>query len=77
MDATGRRFGRVAGSARPHQAAELSSSAFDPGRERPRERLAAHGAGALSAAELIGVLWGSGSHGRTAVDAAVDALRRH
>jgi len=48
-----------------------------PESERPRERLAVHGAGALSAAELIGVLWGSGSHGKTAVDAAADALRRH
>ena len=45
--------------------------------ERPRERLALHGAGALSAAELIGVLWGSGTHGHPAIDAAFDALRRH
>ena len=45
--------------------------------ERPRERLALHGAGALSAAELIGVVWGSGTRGHTAVDAALDALRRH
>jgi DNA repair protein RadC len=45
--------------------------------ERPRERLALHGAGALSAAELIGVLWGSGIRGHTAVDAAFDALQRH
>jgi DNA repair protein RadC len=45
--------------------------------ERPRERLAAHGAGALSAAELIGIVWGSGTRGKTAVDAAADALRRH
>ena len=45
--------------------------------ERPRERLALHGAGALSAAELIGVVWGSGTRGRTAVDSAMDVLRRH
>lgn len=45
--------------------------------ERPRERLAQHGAAALSAAELIGVLWGSGTHGKTAVEAAAEALRRH
>jgi DNA repair protein RadC len=45
--------------------------------ERPRERLAVHGAAALSAAELIGVLWGTGTQGLTAVDAASDALRRH
>jgi DNA repair protein RadC len=50
---------------------------FPPRQERPRERLALHGAGALSAAELIGILWGSGIHGHTAVDAASDALRRH
>jgi DNA repair protein RadC len=45
--------------------------------ERPRERLAAHGAGALSSAELIGVLWGSGTRGKSALDAAADALRQH
>lgn len=47
------------------------------GSERPRERMALHGPGALSSAELIGVLWGSGTHGHTALDAAADALRRH
>ena len=36
-----------------------------------------HGPAALSAAELIGVLWGSGTRGTTALDAAADALRRH
>jgi DNA repair protein RadC len=45
--------------------------------ERPRERLAVHGAAALSAAELIGLLWGTGTQGLTAVEAAADALRRH
>jgi DNA repair protein RadC len=35
------------------------------------------GAGGLSAAELIGLLWGSGSRGRSAVDLAEDALARH
>jgi DNA repair protein RadC len=50
---------------------------YFPAYERPRERLALHGAGALSAAELIGILWGSGTRGRTAVDSAMDALRRH
>lgn len=45
--------------------------------ERPRERLAAHGPAALSAAELIGVLWGTGTRGTTSVAAAADALRRH
>lgn len=45
--------------------------------ERPRERLAVHGAAALSAAELIGLLWGTGTQGLSAVEAAADALRRH
>ncbi len=58
------------------QVSEGHASAFVPS-ERPRERLAAHGAGALSAAELIGIVWGSGTAGRTAFDAASDALRRH
>ena len=59
--------------------AERSANSIGPlpVRERPRERLVLHGAGALSAAELIGVLWGSGTRGHTAVDAAIDALRRH
>src|SRR5712691_1063578 len=48
-----------------------------PASERPRERLALRGAGGLSAAELIGLLWGSGSRGRSAVDLATDALARH
>ena len=45
-----------------------------PAAERPRERLALRGAGGLTAAELIGLLWGSGSRGRSAVDIAADAL---
>jgi DNA repair protein RadC len=48
-----------------------------PATERPRERLAARGAAGLSAAELIGLLWGSGSRGRSAVDLAEDALARY
>jgi DNA repair protein RadC len=48
-----------------------------PASERPRERLAMRGAGGLSAAELIALLWGSGSRGRSAVDLAGDALARH
>jgi DNA repair protein RadC len=47
-----------------------------PAAERPRERLALRGAGGLSAAELIGLIWGSGSRGRSAVDLAEDALAR-
>jgi DNA repair protein RadC len=48
-----------------------------PPTERPRERMAARGAAGLSSAELIGLLWGSGSRGRSAVDLAEDALGRH
>lgn len=61
------------------RAAERPATAIGlmPATERPRERLAMHGPAALSSAELIGVLWGSGTRGATAVDAASDALRRH
>src|SRR6478672_11767378 len=45
--------------------------------ERPRERLAARGAAGLTTAELIGLVWGSGTRGRSAVDVAGDALARH
>jgi DNA repair protein RadC len=48
-----------------------------PATERPRERLAMRGPAGLSAAELIGLIWGSGSRGRSAVDLAEDALARH
>ena len=48
-----------------------------PVAERPRERLAQRGAGGLTAAELIGLLWGSGMRGRSAVDLAADALAMH
>jgi DNA repair protein RadC len=48
-----------------------------PVAERPRERLALRGPGGLSAAELIAVVWGTGSRGRTAVDLAEEALARH
>jgi DNA repair protein RadC len=48
-----------------------------PETERPRERMAMYGPGALSAVELIGVLWGSGTQGHTAVDAASMAMQRH
>ncbi len=45
--------------------------------ERPRERLALRGVGGLTSAELIGLVWGSGTRGRSAVDLAADALARH
>ncbi len=45
--------------------------------ERPRERLALRGVGGLTSAELIGLVWGSGTRGRSAVDLAADALVGH
>ena len=48
-----------------------------PATERPRERLALRGAAGLTAAELIALVWGSGTRGRSAVDLAGDALARH
>jgi DNA repair protein RadC len=47
-----------------------------PPSERPRERLQLRGPSGLTAAELIGLLWGSGGRGRSAVDLATDALGR-
>ncbi|HET7027154.1 MAG TPA: DNA repair protein RadC [Candidatus Limnocylindrales bacterium] len=47
-----------------------------PADERPRERLALRGAAGLSAAELIGLVWGSGASGRSSVDIASEALGR-
>jgi DNA repair protein RadC len=44
--------------------------------ERPRERLALRGPAGLSAAELIGLIWGSGAAGRSAVDIATDTMAR-
>jgi DNA repair protein RadC len=48
-----------------------------PASERPRERLALRGPAGLTAAELIGLLWGSGAHGRSAVELATEGLSRH
>jgi DNA repair protein RadC len=48
-----------------------------PAPERPRERLAMRGPAGLSASELIALLWGAGSRGRSAIDLAEDALARH
>src|SRR2546421_7723240 len=41
-----------------------------PGRERPREKLLERGAHALSDAELVALLLGSGTPGRSAVELA-------
>jgi DNA repair protein RadC len=48
-----------------------------PPAERPRERLALRGVGGLTSAELIGLVWGSGTRGRSSVDLAADTLARH
>jgi len=48
-----------------------------PATERPRERLQLRGAGGLTSAELVALVWGTGGRGRTAVDVAEDALARH
>jgi len=47
-----------------------------PSSERPRERLQLRGAAGLTAAELIGLVWGSGTTGRSAIDVATDAIAR-
>jgi DNA repair protein RadC len=48
-----------------------------PEDERPREKLAAHGASALSDAELIAILIRTGKIGANAIDVARDLLKRH
>ncbi len=48
-----------------------------PATERPRERLALRGAAGLTAAELVALIWGSGTRGRSAVDLAGDVLVRY
>jgi DNA repair protein RadC len=48
-----------------------------PAAERPRERLALRGATGLSSAELLALVWGSGTAGRSATDIANEALARH
>ena len=47
-----------------------------PLRERPRERLAAHGAAALSDAELLALIVRTGVAGKSALDIARDAIAR-
>jgi DNA repair protein RadC len=46
-----------------------------PADDRPRERLARHGAAALSDTELIAILVGPGRPGRSSIDLAREALR--
>ena len=45
-----------------------------PTTERPRERLRSHGAQALSSSELIAILVGSGSEGRSALGIGQEIL---
>ncbi len=45
-----------------------------PSAERPRERLKQHGPHALSAIELVAILFGSGSEGRSSIDLAREVL---
>lgn len=45
--------------------------------QRPRERLLSHGAEALSDAELVAILLGSGRAGESAVAVAHGLLRAH
>src|SRR5512146_3129268 len=47
-----------------------------PAAERPRERLQLRGAAGLTAAELVALVWGSGSRGVNAVDLAASLLAR-
>jgi len=48
-----------------------------PAEERPREKLLARGAGALSDAELLAIFLGSGLRGRDAVQTARELLAAH
>ncbi|HET8941944.1 MAG TPA: DNA repair protein RadC [Rudaea sp.] len=48
-----------------------------PADERPREKLLARGAGALSDAELLALFIGSGCRGKTAVDVGREMLAQH
>ncbi len=48
-----------------------------PSEERPREKLAAHGAGALSDSELIAILLRTGLPGANAIDVARQLLTRY
>ena len=48
-----------------------------PADERPREKLLARGAGALSDAELLAIFLGSGLPGRDAVQTARELLAAH
>jgi DNA repair protein RadC len=48
-----------------------------PQEERPREKLAAHGASALTDPELIAILLRTGMTGKNAIEVARELLKRH
>ncbi len=48
-----------------------------PANERPREKLIARGTNALSDAELLAILFGTGTKGKTAIDLARDLLQKY
>src|SRR3989440_12715571 len=48
-----------------------------PQEERPREKLAAHGASALTDPELIAILLRTGITGKNAIEVARELLKRH
>ncbi len=59
------------------RAASVSRICHWPPAERPREKLLARGPAALSDAELLAVLFGTGTRGLSAVDFARGLLGRH
>jgi DNA repair protein RadC len=63
-------------TARVRETAGLLARELPPG-EAPRERLSSRGVGGLSAAELIGLLWGPGSRAGQALAFAEHALVEH
>src|SRR5262245_55205836 len=70
-------FNVIESPARPLRGWGLYMAIADwPESERPRERLLAQGAGALSDAELVAVLLRTGIRGRSAVDLARDLIER-
>src|SRR5262245_58249237 len=70
-------FNVIESPARPLRGWGLYMAIADwPESERPRERLLAQGAGALSDAELLAVMLRTGVRGRSAVDLGRDLLAR-
>ncbi len=68
---------QAGGGRADHESGPGHAIADLPAAERPRERMAALGPGGLSAAELVALVWGSGTRGSSALDVATDALARH